>query len=158
MALSDFLNMGKTGAANIADSVFGVFKERPDKELGQAGIAFLIAVFRCDDNFDPEEQQALTKLLGVHPFFKIFEKHEKIIRDKKDELNKQFLFGVENGIEACMVELEDVARYDDKIKKALVQVAMLAGQSGGLSQIEKDTIKIGVIRLGLSPADFPKLA
>lgn len=153
MGISDF-----AAATPQLDALIGFFRAKPDRELGEAGVAIVLGVFRADDSFDEKEKALFEGLIEHHQFFKLFEKHRNLLDAKRVELNKQFMFGVEHGLESCLDELGQVSGYDAEVKGALIRLGLLAGGSGGLDETEKAFLRQAAIRLRLEPSAFPKLA
>ena len=152
MGISDF-----AATSPQLDALVGFFRAKPDRELGEAGIAIVLGTFRADDNFDEKEKLLFEGLVENHQFFKLFDKHRKLLDAKRVELNKQFMFGVEHGLESCLDELGQVSDYSAEVKGGILRLGILAGGSGGLDDAEKAFLRQAAIRLRLEPSAFPKL-
>jgi tellurite resistance protein len=152
LSIQDFQNNPQV------DALLSLFRKKPDREIGEAGVAIILGVFRADDNFDEKEKAMFEALIEHHAFFQIFAKHRKMLDAKRAELNKQFMFGVEHGLDTCLDELGQISDYDPEVKESIVKLGILAGNSGGLDDAEKGFLRQAVIRLRLNVSSFPKLA
>lgn len=152
LSIQDFQNNPQV------DALLSMFRKKPDKEIGEAGVAIILGVFRADDNFDEQEKALFEALIEHHAFFQIFAKHRKPLDAKRVELNKQFMFGLDHGLETCLDELGQIATYDPEIRQNIVKLGTLAGGSGGLNDAEKAFLRQAAIRLRLEVSAFPKLA
>ena len=152
LSIQDFQNNPQV------DALLSLFRKKPDREIGEAGVAIVLGVFRADDNFDEKEKAMFEALIEHHAFFQIFSKHRKMLDTKRAELNKQFMFGVEHGLDTCLDELGQISGYDPEIKQNIVKIGIMAGNSGGLDEAEKGFLRQAAIRLRLEPSAFPKLA
>lgn len=152
LSLQDFQNNPQV------DSLLSLFRKKPDREIGEAGVAIILGVFRADENFDEKEKAMFEALIEHHAFFQIFSRYRKTLDAKRAELNKQFMFGVEHGLDTCLDELGQISDYDPGIKQNIVKLGIMAGNSGGLDQAEKEFLRQAAIRLRLDAAAFPKLA
>ena len=152
LSIQDFQNNPQV------DALLGLFRKKPDREIGEAGVAIILGVFRADDHFDEKEKAMFEALIEHHAFFQIFSKHRKMLDAKRVELNKQFMFGVDHGLDTCLDELGQISDYAPEIKESIVKLGILAGNSGGLDDAEKGFLRQAVIRLRLNISAFPKLA
>jgi hypothetical protein len=152
LSIQDFQNNPQV------DALLSLFRKKPDKEIGEAGVAIILGTFRADDNFDEKEKALFEALIEHHAFFQIYAKHRKQLDAKRVELNKQFMFGLDHGLDTCLDELGQVSDYDPEIRTNLVRLGILAGGSGGLDEAEKGFLRQAAIRLRVDVSAFPKLA
>jgi hypothetical protein len=152
LSIQDFQNNPQV------DALLSLFRKKPDREIGEAGVAIILGTFRADDNFDEKEKALFEALIEHHAFFQIFSKHRKVLDAKRVELNKQFMFGLDHGLETCLDELGQVVSYDPEVRTSLLRLGILAGGSGGLDESEKGFLRQAAIRLRLDVSAFPKLA
>ncbi len=141
------------------ENLMGFFRKKPNKEIGEAGLACLVGVFRSDNNFSDQEKEDLARMLREHKFFKLFEKHAAAIDAKNSELNRAFRdYGLDGGLDACHDEMGEIASLDQDTKEGIIRLGIIAGGKDGLSAEEKAFLREGCRRMRVDPAIFPKLA
>lgn len=136
------------GLAGDAQAQFAKFR---DKETAEGVVAIMVGTANADGNFEPEEKAKFIKAMDVNPVLKQFDR--SMLIGKANELQNQFDFDTDAGLDACLKELREAARGADEEKRiAIARMGVAAAKADGeIEPQERAFLANACNVLGISP-------
>jgi tellurite resistance protein len=115
--------------AKFAD-VGAAYTKFNDKEAGEGVVAMMVGTSNADGEFEPAEKAKFVKALEVNPILKQFDK--SVLLTKARELQDQFDFDTDMGIDACLKELREASKGASEEKRiAIARMGVAAAKADG---------------------------
>ena len=101
----------------VADLKAGAARFR-DKETAEAIVAVMTGVAFADGELEDAERRKLTAAFSADSTLAQFD--QRVLAAKFDELSRQFSLDIDIGLDACLKELQDIARRAKQEQRILV--------------------------------------
>lgn len=124
-----------------------------DKQTAEALIAVMTGTAHVDaDGLEDKERAKMKDSFDLHPILKQFDR--AVLLKKFGELCNAFQLDKEEGIEACLSELRDVAQADLDKRKAVMRMGRaMAAADGEVDDAERAFLILCCRALRLDPAE-----
>lgn len=124
-----------------------------DRETAEAIVAVMTGCAYADGALEPEEKAKLAGAFKINPILKQYE--TGVLLAKHNELAEQCEFDIEIGLDACLKELNDVARKgaDEGKRLAILKLGVASAKADGeVEPAEREFLTRACRVLGLQPS------
>jgi tellurite resistance protein TerB len=150
MSLLKSISAGLSGLSKQAADLVGNYR---DRETAEALVAIMTGCAWADGEFEEGERVKLRQAFSAHPILSKFNVAQ--LTGKFDQLNKGFALDVDDGLENCLAELDDIVSAEEPKKRAVMRMGlMIAKADGEVEPAEKAFLAKCARRLLLEPSEF----
>ena len=123
------------------------------RETAEAIVAIMTGVSFADGAFEPEERKKMVQAFTKHQILSQFD--FSVLKRKHDELVDVFDLDIDEGLVACLRELQDVVKAPQEQREAILRAGvMLAKADGEFEEEEKAFLRRCAKTLGLDSAEY----
>lgn len=136
------------------DDIAAEAKKFGDKQTAEAIVAVMTGVAHADGMLEDGERKKITQAFATHPVLKIYD--TKVLNAKFSELSVQFGLDTDLGLDACLKEIQDVARKassDNRV--AIMRLGVMAAKADGEIEPAESAFLVRAAEvLGVNARDF----